>query len=174
MALITLALVSFCPCLTLQVSFLTALQWLSKPASGYWIASLMIDSKCMVHSFVRHNRSANGTSPVYSNSLLATLNSRPDMRAALNNPVSIELSTSRSYSKKNSPQTTGGGGSGQPGGSRSFRSASPLGSLSFTKRGDLGDHDRTWASDPQGRSLGVDTHMDSVDQDLYRRDVYDG
>jgi hypothetical protein len=170
MALITLALVSFCPCLAFQVSFLTALQWLSKPASGYWIASLMIDSKRMVHSLVRYKRSANATSPVYSNSLLATLNARPDMRAALNHPVSIELSTSRSYSKKNSPQTTGGG-SGQPGGSRSFRSASPLGSLSFTKRGDLGDPDQTYS---QGRSLGVDTHMDSADQDLYRRDVYDG
>jgi hypothetical protein len=80
------------------------------------------------------------TSLVYSNSLLATLNSRSRIREALNDPVSIELSGSLSH-KDNTPQVSRRG-------LGSNRTASPLGSLSFAKKADT-DH-----------PFGVNTQLD--------------
>jgi hypothetical protein len=95
---------------------------------------------------------------VYSNSLLATLNSRGSVRAALKNPTSMEVSGSRSFRQTN----------GAKEGHNFNRSASPLGSLSFAKRTDVGGGRAL-----ERRSLVISPKLDSA-QDVHNGGVYDG
>jgi hypothetical protein len=67
---------------------------------------------------------SDNTSSVYSNTILATLNSRSRFRAALDEPISLELP-----SMKLSQHTSGKDGLAPP------RAATPLNSLCFAERG---------------------------------------
>jgi hypothetical protein len=93
---------------------------------------------------------------VYSNSLLATLNSRSRIRDALNEPISLELPH---WSL--SPHTSGKNGSA------SDYVASPLSPLSFAKRADIGEPPE------QSVSQFHNVYIHHVpNRELHTRDVY--